>query len=90
MWFVTALIVGGLVGALIFWMRGRGMAFKWYEWLMGIIGLALLLFTAQNYFGSQVESEPTAANMFLLVSGLPAVILLVLTGVLTVRHKSTA
>ena len=71
-------------------MKSKGMSFKWYEWVIGIIGLLLLLFTIQNFFGSQAELEPKAASMFLLVTGLPAVILLVLTGVLAMRHKATA
>jgi len=87
------LVIGLIVGALIFWlatmMKSKGMSFKWYEWVIGLIGLALLLFTIQNFFGSQAELEPKAASMFLLVTGLPAVILLVLTGVLATRHKAT-
>ena len=88
------LVIGLIVGALVFWlaamMKSKGMSFKWYEWVIGLIGLALLLFTIQNFFGSQAELEPKAASMFLLVTGLPAVILLVLTGVLATRHKATA
>ena len=90
MWLVIGLIVGAGVFWLASWMSSKKMAFTWYEWVIGIIGLLLLLFTIQNFFGSQAELEPKAANMFLLVTGLPAVILLVLTGVLASRHKATA
>ena len=62
----------------------------WYEWLIGIIGVALLLFTVQNYFGSQAELEPKVANMFLLVTGLPALILLAVAWQLWARRKKTA
>ena len=88
MWLVIGLIVGAGLLWLVSWMKGKNMAFKWYEWLLGVIGLALLLFTIQNFFGSQAELEPKAASMFLLVTGLPAVIFLVLTGVLATRHKA--
>ena len=88
MWLVIGLIVGAGLLWLVSWMKSKNMAFKWYEWLLGVIGLALLLFTIQNFFGSQAELEPKAASMFLLVTGLPAVILLVLTGVLATRHKA--
>ena len=90
MWLVIDLIVGAALLWLVAFMKSKGMSFKWYEWVIGLIGLALLLFTIQNFFGSQAELEPKAANMFLLVTGLPAVILLVLTGVLATRHKATA
>ena len=88
MWLVIGLIVGAGLLWLVGWMKSKNMAFKWYEWLLGVIGLAMLLFTIQNFFGSQAELEPKAASMFLLVTGLPAVIFLVLTGVLATRHKA--
>jgi len=90
MWLIAGLIVGAGVFWLASWMNSRNMRFTWYEWVIGIIGLLLLLFTIQNFFGSQAELEPKAASMFLLVTGLPAVILLVITGVLTTRHAKTA
>ncbi|MBA7668403.1 hypothetical protein ES703_76513 [subsurface metagenome] len=90
MWFIVALIVGGLVGALMFWLRGRDIKVTWYEWLIGIIGLLLLLFTIQNYIGSQAEWESTAANMFLLATGLPAIILIVVAGLLAWRQHRAA
>lgn len=78
------LIIGLLLGAFLIWLfsflKDKGITMKWYEWVIGLVGLALLLFTIQNYFG--------AANMFLLVTGLPAVILLVVTWQLVVRHKA--
>ena len=89
MWLVIGLVLGALLIWLVSFMKSKGMAFRWYEWIIGIIGLALLLFTIQNYFGSQAELEPKAANMFLLVTGLPAVIFLAITWQLVIRHKST-
>jgi len=90
MWLVIGLIVGALILGLAMWLRSRSMSMTWYEWLIGIIGLALLLFTVQNYFGSQAELEPKAATMFLLVTGLPALILLAVTWQLVIRHRKTA
>ena len=88
MWFVIALILGGLVGAFALWMRSKDMKMAWYTWLIGIVGLFLLLFTIQNYVGSVNEFEDSAATMFLLVLGLPAVILLAVAGVLGYREMS--
>ena len=88
------LIVGIIVGVLLIWLgitlSNQKRQMTWYEWLIGIVGLALLLFTVQNYFGSQAELEPKAATMFLLVTGLPALILLAVTWQLVIRHKKTA
>ena len=89
MWLVIGLIIGAALIWLVSAMKGKGISMKWYEWIIGIIGLALLLFTVQNYFGSQAELEPTAANMFLLVTGLPALILLLVTWQLVIRHKAS-
>ena len=85
MWFVAALILGGLVGALALWMRSKDMKMAWYTWLIGIVGLFLLLFTIQNYVGSVNEFEDSAATMFLVVMGIPAVVLLAVAGVLGYR-----
>jgi len=90
MWLIVGIIVGALILGLALWLRSKGMSMTWYEWLIGIIGVAFLLFTVQNYFGSQAELEPKAANMFLLVTGLPALILLAVTWQLVIRHKKTA
>lgn len=87
MWLVIGLVLGALLIWLVSFMKSKGMAFKWYEWIIGLIGMALLLFTVQNFFGSQAELEPKAANMFLLVTGLPALILLAITWQLVIRHK---
>ena len=86
MWFWIALAVGLLVGALIFWLRSRDISLTWYVWLIGAVGLILLLFTIQNYIGSVAEFEDTAANMFLLVMGLPAIVLLAVAGILSYRR----
>ncbi|ADJ26787.1 reductive dehalogenase anchoring protein [Dehalogenimonas lykanthroporepellens BL-DC-9] len=88
MWLIIGLLLGALLIWLISFLKDKGITMKWYEWVIGLIGVALLLFTIQNYVGSLAELEPTAANMFLLVTGLPAVILLVVTWQLVVRHKA--
>ena len=88
MWVVLSAIVVIVGAAFVFWMNVRGVKLTWYEWLIGIIGFFLVLFTIQNYFGSINEAEPKAARMFLLVTGLPAVILLALSWALFYRRKS--
>ena len=87
MWFFIALIVGGLVASLVFWLRRRNMSLTWYEWLIGAVGLLLLLFAIQNYIGAQTEYESTADNLFLIVAGLPAVVLLLVAWQLARRRQ---
>ena len=89
MWFIVGVVVGALILSLALWLRSKNMSMTWYEWVIGIIGLALLLFTLQNYIGSQAELEPKAATMFLLVTGLPSIILLAVAWQLVARHKAT-
>jgi len=90
MWFIIALIVGVLVGALVLWVRSRNIRVSWYEWFIGVIGLFLLLFTIQNYFSAQEEFEFAAGNMFLLVIGLPGLILLAIAWSLAWRRNRSA
>ena len=87
MWLIIGLIAGAAVLGLILWMRGRDVSVKWYEWLIGALGLMLLLFTIQNFAGSLAELDSTAANMFLVVSGLPAIILLAVSWQLVARRQ---
>ncbi len=87
MWLIIGLIAGAAVLGLVLWMRNMAVTVKWYEWLIGAIGILLLLFTIQNFAGSLAELESTAANMFLLVSGLPALILLAVAWQLVARRQ---
>ncbi|AAW40598.1 MULTISPECIES: hypothetical protein [Dehalococcoides] len=86
MWFLIGLVVGSLITALIWWIKKAKANLKWYEWIIGILGLALLLFTVQNFFASFAELEPTAAYTFLLATGLPSLIFLVVAWQLVTRR----
>lgn len=76
MWFIIGLILGAVLLALVLLLRTRKIAVKWYEWLIGALGLILLLFTIQNFSGSLVEHEEFAAWTFLWLSGVPSIILI--------------
>jgi uncharacterized membrane protein len=87
MWFV----IGIAVGLLLLWIvMSKKVQMKWYEWLIGIVGLALLLFTVLVTSTSYAEDEPKAAQLFLLVLGIPSIVLLVLAWQLSIRHKIAA
>ena len=86
MWLFVGIAVGVGVLALALWSNKQDVSIKWYEWAIGTIGLLLLLFTVQNYFASNAELELTAANLFLLATGLPALILLAVAWGLIARR----
>lgn len=90
MWYIIGLMLGTLVLGAVWFLKAKNLNFKWYEWVIGIIGLGLLLFTIQNFLGSLEELEPKAAYTFLLITGLPALILLVLAWQLAVRRAKKA
>ena len=90
MWLVSGAIAAAFLFLMAAFFKNKGYAVKWYAWLLGIIAMLLVLFTAQNYFGSQAEFWPKAANMFLVIGGVPALILLVVTWQLIVRTKQVA
>jgi len=87
LWFLIGIVLGITLLGLTAWMRGKNVSLTWYEWLIGIVGLLLLLFTIQNFVGSFIEIESTAAWMFLLITGLPALILLVVVWQLAARRN---
>jgi len=90
MWFIIGLIIGAGLLALVLWLISRKIVVKWYEWLIGTIGLGLLLFMIQNIIGSVREMETIAAWQFLWIIGLPAIIFLALAGWLPWRrHRKT-
>ncbi|MCL2475296.1 MAG: dehalogenase [Chloroflexi bacterium] len=79
-----------LVTALVFWVIKQGISVRWWEWLIGTIGIALLIFTVQNFLGSFVENEPKAAWMFWIVLGLPSLIILAIPTVLVIMRRKNA
>ncbi len=87
MWIIVGLVLGAAVLGLVLWLRSKNMTMTWYEWLIGAVGLALLLYTIQNFRGAFMEIEPTAAWMFMLIFGLPSLILLAVAWQLVLRRS---
>lgn len=88
MWLIIGLVVGGGLLGLEFWTRNRGMVVTWYDRLIGAIGVLLLLLTLQFFFSFQAEQEPAAANVSLLMLGLPALVLLAVAASLIWRRRA--
>lgn len=83
-------IIGAAAGAVAVWSRSKEIAVKWYEWLIGAIGLFLLLFALQNLVGTLSELYTQPAWMMLIAIGLPALILLTIAWQLVWRRNRAA
>jgi len=79
MWLIVGLIIGALVIGLLVLLNKKNWTLKWYEWVIGAVGIILVLFAFQNFFGFIAENEPAkGAWIFLLIVMVPALILLAL------------
>jgi uncharacterized membrane protein len=77
------LVIGLLIGAGVFWLATNDkVKLTWYEWVIGVVGIILILFAIQNYGASLVELEPRAASFLMLIFGLPGLVFIVIAGVL--------
>ena len=90
-WIIFGAAFSVAMVALVLWLRRNNISVTWYEWLIGIVGVLLLVFTIQNTWGSLYELESAAAGMMWLIVGLPAFVLMILAGSLVWRRsRSTA
>ena len=89
---MTWLIFGLLIGAGFFWLATRSnIKLRWYEWVLAVLAVILILFAIQNYSASQFELEPRAASIMLWMFGLPGLILGIVAGVLAwIRNRKAA
>jgi len=91
MWFIIGLVIGTGLLALVVWLQRRKIRVAWYEWLIGTLGVLLLLFTLQNFTASFSEHEVFAAWTFLWVFGSPAIVLLIAACILPwLRYRRVA
>lgn len=89
MWLITGLIFGAALLGLVIWMRSKNISLTWYEWLIGATGLLLLFWTTELVTGSAgTVGEPASGIWwFLLLIGLPALILLAIAWQLAARRQ---
>jgi len=76
MQFILGLVVGAALLGLAQWLQRKGIAVRWYEWLLAALGFVMLVWTVNDYFGSIAEHNEAAARVFLWLLGIPAVVLL--------------
>jgi len=89
-WGIIGFLLGLGILALVLWLRAKNIIVKWYNWLIGGIGLLLLIFTVQNLLGCFIEQEEPAGWFFLLVVGLPSLIIMALACSLVIRGNRKA
>lgn len=87
MWFFFGIAIGGAVLALLLWLRNHNIMVKWYEWLIGALGLLMVLMAINLFAGSQAEHYPGASWLGLLMFGVPALILLAIDWQLIARRQ---
>ncbi|OBW62537.1 MAG: dehalogenase [Dehalococcoides mccartyi] len=90
MWMLIGILVGLAIWGVIQFSKNRGINLTWYDWIIGIIGFGLILFTLQNSIGAFAEAEAKAAYLFLLVTGLPGLIFLAVAWQLSSRRAKKA
>jgi len=84
---ILFLLTGALIVAfawVLAWLRKK-YEIKWYTWVLAILGCFQVLFAFQWMVSSILEWEIQAANMGLLLFGLPGLILLGVAGKLVMK-----
>ena len=76
MWVLIFFALGVGLTLLTTWLRSRQISVKWWEWLLGALGLLTFLIAIQNFVTGFAELESDAAWLMLAMFGIPAVILL--------------
>ena len=89
MYFVFGIVLG-IVGLFLFQAVRRGIAISWYEWLLGVIGVALLFLGVWHFFGSLRELETGAGGLGLAILGVPGLILLAVVWQLWRRRQAVS
>ena len=81
------LILGLLLGAGFYWLATqKNFKVTWYDWVLVVLGVIMILFGFQNYAASLVELEPRAANIFLWGFVIPGAILIAIAAFLMWRQ----
>ena len=76
MQFIIGLVIGAAVVGLVLWLKHKGIAVRWYEWVLGALGFLMLYWTVHDFFGAMAEYNEAAARIFLWLLGTPGIILI--------------
>ena len=83
----TIILVAALV-LLVVYVFNKQITVKWWEWVLFAIGIILLVFALQNFFGALAEGESKPAMMFAWTLGIPALIFLIVPCVLVQTRRA--
>ena len=86
-WVVASVVLAFIIYFFVQWTRRNNKTTKWYDWTLLAIGLVLLLFAIQNSITSVEENVSTAVWMWLVVVGLPALIIITIPIQLILRRQ---
>jgi hypothetical protein len=86
-WIIFVFALGAATVGLVLWARNREMTVKWFEWLIGTLGVVLILASIQHLFASFREDYSTAGFLGLLAFALPGLILLAVAWQLIARRQ---
>lgn len=85
MFITIVLIMVAFYTFLEFYHRSQNIKVTWYDRIIGGIGGVLLLIAMWNIVG--VRESTTDVRLFILITGLPAVILMMLAWLFIVRRR---
>jgi hypothetical protein len=86
-WIILTFILGIALAWFIFWMRNNNFSLRWYEWLVGVIGIVFILAGGQHLFGSFREDYAQAGWLGAAVFGIIGLIFLAISWQLAARRS---
>ena len=86
-WTIFTIILIAALTLLVVLAINKKVAVKWWEWVLFVLGVALMVFALQNFLGAMQEGEPKAAWTFAWTLGIPALILIFTPAVLVQRRQ---
>lgn len=77
LWSIISFSLGAGFVYLLTVIKSKNWKINWYEWVLGLLGVAILVITIQNFYASFTEQRESAAWFFLVFPGLFSVVFLV-------------
>lgn len=90
LWLILGLLVGAAVVLAVRAAQRSHVQVRWYEWLLGALGVVGLLLTIEASVGSFAENEARAGWMAVATLGIPSVVLLAIGLALPWRRTRAA
>lgn len=77
----------GIIGTLSFQAVRGGTKISWYEWILGVLGVGLVIIAIWHLFASIAELETQGGLIGAAVVGLPGILLLIIAWRLQTRSQ---